>query len=336
MSNLNDLPDSNRLWSSFWRPFISWWGNTTENGWLPHPFAFEGQKVSLRSWFSLFNFKANHRKLLVVDKEIQSGEHKGKQKNITIVTSANPHDGSSAHGNIALEVHDHIWRDVIQNENQIAISAGAGIPRITGENVIDETGPIRVTFLHEKGIKYKVREILANAKNGDSIDISMFYLSDRDIINDLLSADTRNVQIRLILDTNHDAFGHNKHGIPNTPVAKELVKRSARGIQIRWCKTNGEQCHAKLFMGKHATSSFLMVGSANFTRRNIDGFNLEANIYTEGDKDFSAWSDAHAYFEKLWTNNGGIFTTEYEAHEDTTFWKSSVARMMERTGLSSF
>jgi hypothetical protein len=44
-------------------------------------------KITLRSYLNLFNFKANHRKTLVVDTA---------QGWKTLVTSANPHDGSSS------------------------------------------------------------------------------------------------------------------------------------------------------------------------------------------------------------------------------------------------
>jgi hypothetical protein len=89
-------------------------------------------------------------------------------------------------------------------------------------------------------------------------------------------------------------------------------------------------------MGKFATSSMLLVGSANFTRRNIGGYNLEASILVEGDKDFTAWKDAEVYFERLWNNTNGQFTVGYNQYEDVSLWKAPLYRMMERTGLSSF
>jgi hypothetical protein len=89
-------------------------------------------------------------------------------------------------------------------------------------------------------------------------------------------------------------------------------------------------------MGKFATSRILLIGSANFTRRNIGGYNLEASILAEGDKDFTAWKDAEVYFERLWSNTNGQFTLNYARYEDTSLWKAPLYRMMERTGLSSF
>ena len=79
-----------------------------------------------------------------------------------------------------------------------------------------------------------------------------------------------------------------------------------------------------------------MIGSANFTRRNISGFNLEANILASSESSFTAWEDGQKYFERLWSNENGSFTTEYDAFKDETMWKSWMYRMMERTGLSTF
>lgn len=336
VTDLRVLRDSNLLWSAFYRPFVSWWGNSSTGGWLPHPFQFEGQKVTLRSWFALFNFKANHRKLLVADEPIMKGEKKVGQKIVTIVTSSNPHDGSSAHGNVALKIDDLVWQDVLLAENQLAVLSGGGLPNWQISEVTSQTNGLRATMLREEWIRKKALDVINRARRDDQIDIAMFYLSERSIINALKDAAKRGAKIRLILDPNKDAFGFTKNGIPNRPVARELVRYSGKDIVVRWCDTHGEQCHAKLLIGKFATSSVLMLGSANFTRRNIGGFNLEENILIEADEEFTAFKDAQKYFDRLWNNTDGGFTVDYAVYEDTSFWKSTVYRMMERTGLSSF
>jgi phosphatidylserine/phosphatidylglycerophosphate/cardiolipin synthase-like enzyme len=336
MTDLSILRDSNLFWSAFYRPFVSWWGNSPAGGWLPHPFQFEGQKVTLRSWLALLNFKANHRKLLVADEPIIKGGKKVGQKMVTIVASANPHDGSSAHGNVALKVDDLVWQDALHAEGQLAILSGGGLPNWQISEITSETNGLRATMLREEWIRKKALELINRSLRDDHIDIAMFYLSDRKVINALKEAARRGAKIRLILDPNKDAFGFTKNGIPNRPVARELVRYSGYDIVVRWCDTHGEQCHAKLFIGKFATSSVLMLGSANFTRRNIGGFNLEENILIEADEEFTAWKDAQKYFDRLWNNTDGGFTVDYAAYEDKSLWKSTVYRMMERTGLSSF
>ena len=89
-TDLTPLRASNPLWSGFWYLCCQGIPNNAEKGWLPSPFGKD--KITLRSYFSLFNFKANHRKTIVVDTD---------QGWKAIVTSANPHVGSSRHSNIA-------------------------------------------------------------------------------------------------------------------------------------------------------------------------------------------------------------------------------------------
>src|SRR5690606_24917980 len=64
ITDLEALRDSNPLYSPFWRTFVQWWGNSAEGGWMPNPFAPDS-KITLRSWWTLLNFKANHRKVIV-------------------------------------------------------------------------------------------------------------------------------------------------------------------------------------------------------------------------------------------------------------------------------
>ena len=78
------LRASNPVWSGLWHLCCSWLGNSDEGGWLPNPVA-DG-KVTLRGWLALLNFRANHRKTLIVDQ----GDNW-----VGLVASANPHDASS-------------------------------------------------------------------------------------------------------------------------------------------------------------------------------------------------------------------------------------------------
>ena len=335
-TDLTELPDSNLFYSAFWRPFFSWTGNSTTGGWLAHPFQYGGSKVTLRSWLALLNLKTNHEKLMVSDEPVFRGGKQVGQKMVTIVTSANPHDGSSANGNVLLKVDDQVWNDVLENESHIAQSANSGLPVYNMGSVNDATGSLKVALYRNQLIKDKVLALLEGSKVGDHLDLVMFYLSDRDVIHALIDAANRGVHTRIILDPNKDAFGMTKMGIPNQPVAKELINSSNDSIQLRWCDTHGEQCHAKMLLGGSATSSFILLGSANFTRRNIGGFNLESDIYVQGANQFTAYKDANLYFEKMWANTGATATTQYETYQDDTIWKASLYRMMEATGISSF
>lgn len=337
MTDLTVLRDSNLLWSALWRPAFAMWGNTADGGKFPHPFQYDGAGVPLRSWFSLLNFKANHRKLIVAAVPVDEKQPEKGAQVLTIVSSSNPHDGSSAHSNVALQVDAEVWKDTLDNETVIANLSNAGLPLFGNDlDSTEATGTLKVSLVRDAAIRKKALSFITGTKKGDTIDLEMFYLSERSIVRALADASSRGVQIRVILDPNKDAFGHKKNGIPNRPVAKELTSRSDGEISIRWCDTHGEQCHAKLLMGKTASSTFLLVGSANFTRRNIGGYNLEADLAVESPSAFTAWTDAQAHFNRLWKNEGGSYTTDYEVYRDETLWKAPLYRLMESSGLSSF
>src|SRR6478736_3374225 len=95
--DLDSLRDSNPIYSAFWRLTMKWWsGDGAGEASLPNPLDGGPEQVSFGAWARLLNFKANHRKLIVCD-----DGHDG----ITgIVGSANPHDASSLHSNVALKL----------------------------------------------------------------------------------------------------------------------------------------------------------------------------------------------------------------------------------------
>ena len=328
ITGLEDLRDSNFIYSSFWRTFLQWFGNSTEGGWLPHPFSDEEKEVTLRSYLKLINFKANHRKVVLAD----DGSHM-----VTIVGSANPHGPSSAHSNMAFRVRGPLWHSVYQTEAAVAsISDGqlSGFSRSEGISSSSASNLARV--LTERQIKDALLENLEAAGAADSIKIAQFYLADRDIVEALISAAHKGVTIRLILDPNRDAFGYQKNGIPNRQTATELVRRSDQKIKLRWYDTHGEQFHTKLFVRESAELITVILGSANLTRRNLDNFNLELNIMVEFAPQSRIARSVLDYFNRIWTNDGGHYTVEKEVYEEDSSIKRALYRIQERFGLSTF
>jgi len=325
VTDLTTLRDSNPVWSGPWRVFVQWWGNSI-GGRMPNPFAAGQSKVTVRSWLALLNFKANHRKIVIAD----DGD-----KMVTLVTSANPHDGSSAHGNVAVKVKDKLWRDAMRSELAVGEFSHIKIEAYAGE-VNDEDGSVKVQLLTEGAIRSRLVGLLDRAESGDRVDMAMFYLSERQIIKTLAKAGNRGVKIRLVLDPNKDAFGRTKNGVPNRPVAHELLKKSTN-IEIRWCETHGEQCHTKLVLLDVDGQVVMLAGSANLTRRNIGDYNLETNVLVVGDEQVPALRTATEYFEEIWNNSDGkLFTVSYETYADDSWVKQVLYRVQEASGLSSF
>lgn len=323
-TNLVPLRASNPAWSGFWYLCCQDIGNNPEKGWLYNPFGKE--KITLRSYFSLFNFKANHRKTLVVD---TVDGWKG------LVTSANPHDGSSRHDNVALLVSGQTAVDVLNSEQPVALMSKADdFPAVILGAEPDNKQLPQAQVLTEKAIYRTALNIIDQAQSQDRLDLAMFYLSERQIIESLKQAKKRGVSIRLLLDPNKDAFGRQKNGIPNRQVASELHDA---GVDIRWCDTHGEQCHSKMLLKQGKSNSELLVGSANFTARNLKNYNLETDIHVVGAPSQQVFADASAYFNTAWSNqNGRQMSVDYAKYADDSKLKYALYRFMEWSGLSTF
>lgn len=331
ITDLKKLRDTNPAYSAFYRGIFQWFGNKSDGGRFANPFDGRKPKVTARSYLEMLNFKANHRKLIIADEEAG-----GKLKMATLITSANPHDGSSAHSNSAVKVRDFVWNDAIRSEIAAAKFSGNYFKsKISG--VSDEVGSVKVKLLTEKKISDSLVSMINGLAKGDSIDMAMFYLSDRKIIKALKLADKNEVKIRIILDPNKDAFGREKNGVPNRPVADELLKNTKGNTKIRWCDTHGEQCHSKMTLIKNSSGYHLLLGSANLTKRNIGNYNLETDILVESDKKIGAIKRAYDFFDETWENkNGRIYTADYKKYKDESLYKKVIYQWMERTGMSSF
>ncbi|MBJ9985521.1 phospholipase D family protein [Acinetobacter sp. S40] len=322
-TNLTPLRASNPAWSGFWYICCQDLGNNPEKGWLSNPFGKE--KITLRSYLQLANFKANHRKTLVVDTE------DGWK---SLVTSANPHDGSSRHSNVALVVSGPTAMDVLKTEQTVAqMSEGSSPVMVMGEMNAENNTP-QVQVLTEAAIYHAVVDLIQTAKANDQIDLAMFYLSERQIINELKAAQKRGVKLRILLDPNKDAFGRQKNGIPNRQVASEL---NAAGVPIRWCDTHGEQCHSKMIIKSGADETDMILGSANFTARNLKNYNLETDLLVKGQAQAAVFQDAEHYFNTAWSNlDGRQMSVDYAKYADESKLKYWIYRFMECSGLSTF
>ncbi|MBV1873020.1 MAG: phospholipase [Gammaproteobacteria bacterium] len=324
ITDLEQLPDSNTLYSPLWRVLFAS-KNYVPKWRLPNP--FDKGKVPLASMLSLINFKANHRKVVIGVND---------QEMTAIVGSANPHDGSGAHENLAVRFSGQAVVDLLRTERTVVAFSGGGglLSSFQGSQAMDAS-EVTLRVITERAIKEAVLDAVNESMAGDAIDIAMFYFGERDIIAALGSAKKRGVAIRLLLDPNKDAFGREKNGIPNRPSAHELAKL---GISIRWCLTQGEQCHSKMLLARYKDgNSRVILGSANYTRRNIDGFNLETNMELRGPSTHQEFENLADYFESRWLSKKSRKTSlEYRVYRDIGVFKYWQYRLMEFSGLSAF
>jgi phosphatidylserine/phosphatidylglycerophosphate/cardiolipin synthase-like enzyme len=323
ITDLTKLRDPNPLYSLFWRALIRPFGNSTR-GWVASPIG-GGRKVTLRSYLAAFNVKANHRKVVIAD----SGDDW-----CGLVTSANPHDASSAHTNVAIRFTGPAVWDLLQSENAVLQLSGRNrvIPDILPPQ---QAAGTTVQVLTERAIKRAALRLIDQCRRNERLRLATFYLSDRDIIKALLKARRRQVALRLLLDPNKDAFGNPKFGIPNRAVAQELHQA---GVDIRWVHTHGEQCHTKMLLREDmAGEAVILLGSANLTRRNLDNFNLETNLVVRTQATARVFKDAKFHFDLLWQNQPGrVFSVPYEHYRNRSVIKPWLSRFMEASGFSTF
>ncbi|PXX90383.1 phospholipase [Marinobacter vulgaris] len=329
-TRLTRLRDSNPLWSGLWRVCCQWMGNSASGGWLPN--ALGEEPVTLRSYLALLNFKANHRKTLVADSP--NGFR-------AVVTSANPHDGSSRHSNIGLRFGGPAVADLLGTERAVLAMSGADTTAVDNalgylpEQTSDSPETIRI--ITESAILSSAKDIIGTAAPGDRLDLAIFYLSHRTLLPALIAAHKRGVHVRVLLDANRDAFGMKKSGIPNRQAAMEL---NQAGITVRWCHTEGEQCHTKLLVRQDRNGNAqLLLGSANFTRRNLDDLNLETSVHIESTTEAETVLKASVFFDEQWNHGPGdtpVMSLPYEAWADESRLRYWQYRLMESTGLSTF
>lgn len=350
VTRLSALRDSNPLFSAVWRTILGWWLPTRGEGWLPNLLDGAGPGLKAGALLRLPNFKANHRKLVI------TGDGRGSLRGI--VASANPHDASSAHSNVALQIAGEALRPLLASELEvarfsgwggnaalIAASSAGGKDSASGNSNDDNyndrhatlDSAVQVAALTEGAIRDALLRRFSEARAGDTIDVAQFYLAERHILDALLAAAFRGVTVRVLLDPNRDAFGFEKSGIPNRPLGNALLRDSDGRIALRWYRTGGEQFHSKYASVRRGDRLWFTLGSANFTRRNLGDLNLEANIQVDAPVDSSVAGDAAGWFETLWSNAGGIaYTAPAEAWEERSRWRYWQSRLMEASGLSTF
>ncbi|MGG1629315.1 phospholipase D family protein [Rossellomorea sp. NRS-1567] len=309
-TDLNRLRDPNILYSGVWRTALGWFGQDGY-GWLPNPMAPSAPKVTMRSYLKLLNIKANHRKVVITE-------------NAGLILSANPHDASGFHSNIGFKVKGEILKEMVKAEKAVAAFSGGNVEAFPTEEDLDQSikklspaeASVKAQILTEKKVQTSVVKAMNKANKGDEVWIGMFYLADRDIIDAIGDAADREVEVRLVLDPNQNAFGQEKIGLPNLPIASELHNLDDDHITIRWYNTNKEQYHTKFIYIKGEKESTVIGGSSNYTSRNLDDYNLEENIKIVAPTDSKTMSDIDQYFNRIWNNEDGTYTVKYEKYQD--------------------
>jgi cardiolipin synthase A/B len=241
-----------------------------------------------------FHARLNHRKVIVADKGAET---------VFIVGSANPHNPSSPNSNVAVYVEGGPVIDILNDE--INFLPGHSI---NFENYSSSEGELSVRYLRNGGLVNLLLNEINETEGGDSVDIATFMLSEIRIVEALVEASQRDVDIRIVLYQNIESFGRKQNGMPNTIVA-EVLERSGKGeIDVRWYKTHGEQFHTKLAIVERNGYFTILLGSSNLTPKGGANYNMEADIGLRGLENITFVEDVRSYYERIWNNVGGNYT----------------------------
>lgn len=319
ITDLNKMRDSNALVSGIYRAYLQWFG-TSGGGWIKNFFDKDADKVNVRSILKLANFKGNHRKVLISEKE-------------ALVASANPHDPSAHHSNVAMAFRGKSMEDLIKSESIFFDKLPDVIKNFKAEEV---TSPYKLKVITEGKIYDEISKNIKESKKGDEINLGIFYLSEFRILRELGEASKRGVDVKIIADLNKDAFGLEKNGSPNRPALSEL-KEDYPDINIRWYQTSGEQFHTKfIYFDFKDRDPLAILGSANYTRRNLNNYNLETNLAVEMEKDSPMAKEMEDYYARIWNNKDGDYTLPLEDFYEKGFLLRILWKIQEKTGLCTW
>ena len=155
--------------------------------------------------------------------------------------------------------------------------------------------PVRVLFSpQDKAVDTGVRPLLAQARS--TIDVAIFYLTNKYITADLLAAQQRGVRVRVIVDATSAENGYSKH---------EILR--AAGIPVK-VEAWGGKMHAKAAV---IDRTWLIAGSMNWTRAG-DDTNDENTLLINSPR---LAAQQQAYFDALWRGIPERWLTERPAPE---------------------
>ena len=101
------LKDTFPWYSPIWRTFIKPMGNPQNKGWITNFYGDMWPKLTIRNLLRALNVKADHKKVFLNEKEV-------------VVSSANIHDPSYFHENIAIYTDGPIAKDVLHDLQLVA------------------------------------------------------------------------------------------------------------------------------------------------------------------------------------------------------------------------
>ena len=298
---LDRLRDSNPLYSGLWRLLFGWWSD---------PFEEAPGRITPATWARMRNAKADQRQLVIADD--------GSGGWLAVVS---PAGAGAASAGACLMLRGSLARAMIAGELQIAAWSTdddrlPAAPQMTARGV----GSIDARYLTEGAIESALLDAIAAAGRDDEISIAVENFSRRRLIAAALSAAARGAHLQVLLARNL---------VPNQAVAGELKEGGGGHIEVRWYAAAPGGAYPRLLIVRHRADLWMNFGSANFTRRNLDDFNLESGVELRMPTWAAPARVVTQYFSNIWSSASDAGLMD----EPAAYWRYRIA---EATGLSSF
>ena len=233
------LKDTFPWYSPIWRTFIKPMGNPQNKGWITNFYGDMWPKLTIRNLLRALNVKADHKKVFLNEKEV-------------VVSSANIHDPSYFHENIAIYTDGPIVKDVLHNLQLVAKFSDSEI-NVDGsdrrmENIMnsgsnDKTETDEKTLNSENQKENNVKQI-NNEENEQNVKEKTSINSEKNSITDT-EGHTYKIQyltegaIGKHLDEDIDSLKAGDellmgmYFLADKGVIDRLIKASNRGVKIR-------------------------------------------------------------------------------------------------------
>jgi len=327
--------------TSLWNLCCRWWSRALSGASWPNPAEVGPPDVTMKLWGQLRNYQRSHRQLLIADD--------GTGGIDALLFSRALHSEAAIHSATGLRLSGSALEPLIESEFAVAQLSGWSdggsmqerAQRLLGQQrrpaMPDPGDTARARVVTEAAIGSTLVERLDATRKGDRIDLAALYLAQRELVRALLDAARRGVGVRLLLDPGKDGYGFQHSGIPNRQVASELIAASDGAIRVRWYRTHGEQFSPGFTQVQSADRCWLMVGTADLSRRDLGDFNLAAAAIVELPQDAPAATAALGWFDSLWFNrasSGTEYTTDVDVYADASQLRYWQYRFFEATGTS--
>ena len=153
------LKDTFPWYSPIWRTFIKPMGNPQNKGWITNFYGDMWPKLTIRNLLRALNVKADHKKVFLNEKEV-------------VVSSANIHDPSYFHENIAIYTDGPIVKDVLHDLQLVAKFSDSEI------NVDDSNKETKSKIEMDLADKTKIRKDTMNIGNLEDKNNDMIHLEE--------------------------------------------------------------------------------------------------------------------------------------------------------------